>query len=152
MHCKMESPTETERMSLIYRVLDANLNRLREALRVIEEYYRFIDDRPDTCASLKALRHRLIAIETTIGRDRLLANRDSENDCFAGENRPEELDRSGLDALLAANFKRSQEASRVIEEYAKMLDTPGGPELSEAAKKLRFSLYTSEKELLGGQG
>ena len=148
----MESNTKSAQIRLVYRVLDANLNRLREALRVIEEYYRFIDDRPEACAGLKALRHGLIEIETIAGRGELLANRDSENDCFAGENRPEELDRSDLDALLAANFKRAQEASRVIEEYAKMIIPPGGAGLSETAKKVRFALYTSEKDLLGGKG
>jgi hypothetical protein len=40
----------------------------------------------------------------------------------------------------------------VIEEYAKMIDPPRGVELSEAAKKVRFSLYTSEKDLIGGKG
>jgi thiamine-phosphate pyrophosphorylase len=148
----MKSSAETSDTRLIYRVLDANLNRLREALRVIEEYYRFIDDRPETCATLKTLRHRLVGIEAAVGRAELLANRDATTDCFAGVNRPEELDRTGLDALLAANFKRGQEASRVIEEYAKMIAPPAGAQLSETAKSLRFALYTSEKDLLGGKG
>jgi thiamine-phosphate pyrophosphorylase len=147
----MESNAVSAQICLVYRVLDANLNRLREALRVIEEYYRFINDRPDVCVELKTLRHGLIDVETVIGRDELLANRDSENDCFAGEVRPEEQDRDGLVELLAANFKRGQEASRVIEEYAKMIAPPKGVELSETAKKMRFALYTSEKDLLGGK-
>jgi len=134
--------------SSIYRVLDANLNRLREALRVIEEYYRFIDERPEVCDRLKKLRHALIEIETAAGRSRLLADRDVAGDCFASVNRPEELDRTTLDELLAANFRRGQEACRVIEEYAKI---EGGAGLSEQAKTVRFVLYTLEKELLGGE-
>ena len=152
IYCKMESNTVSAQICLVYRVLDANLNRLREALRVIEEYYRFIDDRPDVCVGLKVLRHGLIEVETVIGRGELLANRDSESDCFAKKVRPEERDRTSLNDLLVANFKRGQEASRVIEEYAKMIDPPRGVELSEAAKKVRFSLYTSEKDLIGGKG
>jgi thiamine-phosphate pyrophosphorylase len=146
----MESTALSPSIRRIYRVLDANLNRLREALRVVEEYYRFIDSRSDVCAGLKSLRHSLIGIEASLGRDALLTNRDPEGDCFAGENRPEELDRSGLDGLLAANFKRGQEAGRVIEEYAKMIGLAAGPQLSESAKKIRFALYTLEKDLLGG--
>jgi hypothetical protein len=131
----------------IYRVLDANLNRLREALRVIEEYYRFIDERPAACRKLKKLRHTLAGIEGALGRRALLDNRDTAGDCFADRNRPEELGRRGLGALLAANFKRGQEACRVIEEYAKVI---GGKGLSEKAKRARFALYAFEKELFGG--
>jgi thiamine-phosphate pyrophosphorylase len=136
----------------IYRVLDANVNRLREALRVIEEYYRFIDERPMVCGRLKKLRHALVDIEQALGRSELLVNRDTAGDCFADRNRPEELDRGrGLGALLTANFKRGQEACRVIEEYAKV-EGHGGARLSEKAKTVRFKLYAFEKELLGGKG
>lgn len=146
----------------IYRVLDANLNRLREALRVIEEYYRFIDERPGVCGRLKKLRHGVAGVERALGRRRLLANRDTAGDCFADKNRPEELERrsgtGALGALLAANFKRGQEACRVIEEYAKVAGGAGGARdgadgvrLSEKAKKVRFALYAFEKELYGGK-
>ncbi|MBN2188053.1 MAG: hypothetical protein JW699_01260 [Chitinispirillaceae bacterium] len=135
----------------IYRVLDANLNRLREALRVIEEYYRFVDERPAVCRSLKKLRHTLSAMEGEFGRSELLVNRDTARDCFAGRARPEELDRKeGVGALLAANFKRAQEACRVIEEYAKVTGAAGGMLISEKAKRARFALYAFEKELSGG--
>lgn len=136
----------------IYRVLDANLNRLREALRVIEEYYRFIDERPAVCRRLKKLRHALVDMEGALGRSELLDNRDTAGDCFADRNRPEELVRSrGLSALLAANFKRGQEACRVIEEYAKVIGGDlAGARLSEKAKTARFALYAFEKELFGG--
>jgi thiamine-phosphate pyrophosphorylase len=134
---------------LIYRVLDANLNRLREALRVIEEYYRFISGRPAVCRGLKRLRHLLVSAERALGRQELLANRDTASDCFAGRNRPEELDRAGLDELLAANFRRGQEACRVLEEYAKII---GAAPLSGTAKAARFALYTTEKDLLCGKG
>jgi thiamine-phosphate pyrophosphorylase len=134
----------------IFRVLDANLNRLREALRVIEEYYRFIDGRPAVCRRLKKLRHGVADVEAALGREPLLDNRDTGSDCFAGRNRPEECDRrAGVSALLAANFRRGQEAGRVIEEYAKIA---GGDGLSEKAKKIRFTLYAFEKELLSGKG
>ena len=145
----------------IYRVLDANLNRLREALRVVEEYFRFIDERPAVCRRLKKLRHALIGMEGALGRGELLENRDTAGDCFADRNRPEELKRpSGLSALLAANFKRGQEACRVIEEYAKVIGEAGKAgkagfhplrPLSGKAKTARFALYAFEKELFGGK-
>jgi len=132
----------------IYRIIDANLNRLREALRVIEEYYRFIDNRPVVCIRLKKVRHSLIEAENAVGKVRLLAGRNTVTDCFAGRNRPEELERDGIGAVLSANFKRGQEASRVLEEYAKI---EGGALLCARAKAARFALYRLEKELSGGK-
>jgi hypothetical protein len=133
----------------IFRVLDANLNRLREALRVIEEYYRFVEGRPAACGKLKALRHAVAGMEVALGRRVLLDNRDTAGDCFAGGSRAGECGRRGLNALLAANFKRGQEACRVVEEYAKVA---GGESLSGTAKRARFALYAFEKEMCGGTG
>lgn len=78
----------------IYRVLDANCNRLREALRVIEEYCRFIMNNATASAQLKLLRHKLVSIEEQLGYQKLLAHRDAQNDPFADKNRPEEMERS----------------------------------------------------------
>jgi thiamine-phosphate pyrophosphorylase len=131
----------------IYRVLDANLNRLREALRVIEEYFRFMDGREDVCITLKKMRHSLVGVEGELGNERLLGQRDTPTDCFAETTRPEELARAGgVDALLCANFKRGQEALRVIEEYSKLVSAPSVP---ETAKRLRFTLYNLEKTVMG---
>jgi thiamine-phosphate pyrophosphorylase len=41
----------------VLRILDANANRAREALRVIEDYARFALDDERVCGSLKQLRH-----------------------------------------------------------------------------------------------
>ena len=132
----------------IYRILDANLNRLREALRVIEEYYRFIDGQEDICIALKEMRHSIIQMEDGLGKERLLGNRDTATDCFAHATRPEELERSdGLRGVLCANFKRGQEATRVIEEYSKIIASPSVP---ETAKQLRFTLYNLEKKSVIG--
>jgi hypothetical protein len=114
---------------------------------VIEEYYRFMANNEAAAAELKRLRHELMEIEGNFGPRLLLQHRDSANDCFADAVRPEEMRRSGAGGLLTANFKRAQEAARVIEEYAKIID---GAEASERAKKLRFSLYRMEQRFNGG--
>ncbi len=129
----------------IYRVLDANINRLREALRVIEEYYRFFKNDAPVALTLKKLRHSVKEIELYLGREPLLKGRNTFSDCFADKNRPEELQRENVTDILAASCKRAQEASRVIEEYAKITDYP---EISEKAKTIRFSLYNVEKLFL----
>jgi thiamine-phosphate pyrophosphorylase len=132
----------------VFRIIDANLNRLREALRVVEEYYRFpVADAP-LAADLKGMRHALVAIERRLGRERLLQSRDTGRDPFSSENRPEELDRRDLLDVVCASLKRAQEAARVIEEYTKVAAEPA---CSEQAKKVRFGLYAFEKRLADAQ-
>ncbi len=41
----------------LLRLLDANCNRAREALRVLEDYARFVLDHADLSGRLKAVRH-----------------------------------------------------------------------------------------------
>lgn len=132
-----------ESKKTIYRILDANLNRLREALRVIEEYYRFVKNDENISLELKKLRHFVSEIEKSLSINKLLENRDTQNDCFADKNTKEEMQRTSIDDVICANFKRAQEAARVIEEYVKLSETP---EISIKAKTIRFSLYNLEKE------
>jgi len=122
--------------------LDANFNRLREALRVIEEFFRFILEEEKGCVDLKKMRHLLTDMEKSIGSELLLESRDTAGDCFAFHTRPEEMNRVEQGDVLNANFKRAQEASRVIEEYSKL---SGADSVSESAKEIRFSLYTLQK-------
>ncbi|MCL2220397.1 MAG: thiamine-phosphate pyrophosphorylase [Chitinispirillia bacterium] len=136
----------------IYRILDANFNRLREGLRVVEEYFRFIEENEGVCVSLKQMRHLLTGMEKVIGQDALLAGRDTENDCFASEARPEEMSRVCAGDVLCANFKRAQEASRVIEEYAKICGAGHHEhdQVSRNAKEIRFALYELQKSAAQG--
>lgn len=131
--------------SVLFRILDANCNRLREALRVVEEYFRFILNRETPSGMLKEVRHTLVEMEQIIGQDRMRAARNTADDCFASETRPEELRRDGPLSLCVANFKRAQEAARVLEEYTKLTDAHGA---SERAKRIRFSLYDLEQRYL----
>ncbi len=129
----------------ILRVIDANLNRLREALRVIEEYFRFINLNKDISIDLKQLRHSLEVIENNFDQKALLSSRDTQTDPFAGKNREEELNRTGETDIVKASFKRAQEAARVLEEYTKITQHQT---MSEKAKIIRFMLYTIEKKVM----
>ena len=139
-------PDDNCQQHRIHRILDANFNRLREALRVVEEYYRFILEDEKASVELKAMRHSLSDMESTVGRSLLLEGRDTESDCFASESRPEEMVRENAESILRANFKRAQEACRVIEEYAKL--SAETEAVSRQAKETRFSLYLMEKASL----
>ena len=64
----------------IARIIDANLNRAREALRVMEEYARFVLDDPGGCAAVKRLRHSLAEAVAGLNSRELLLGRDTAND------------------------------------------------------------------------
>jgi thiamine-phosphate pyrophosphorylase len=123
----------------IYRVIDANLNRLKEGIRVIEDLQRYLNNNKELSQKLKQLRH--LAIYEDI--DALLKHRDSINDVL----RPtieDELKRSDLKSIIIANFKRAQESSRVLEELFKLESA----KMSETFKHIRYELYDIEKSIL----
>ena len=109
--------TNTETSEKIERLIDANLNRLKEGIRVIEDINRYIYDDKTLTASLKALRHKL---QKAYNQNRL-AYRDIEND-VQKETISSELSRSSINDLMIANFSRAQESARVLEESFKLID------------------------------
>lgn len=121
------------------RVVDANLNRLREGIRVIEDIIRYRDNDKEISSKLKHLRHQAKTKETL----ELLKSRDSVNDVLRPTLKSE-LNRSDLSSIIIANFKRAQEAARVLEELYKLSNI----EYSENFKYIRYELYTLEKIVL----
>jgi len=123
----------------LFRVADANLNRLKEGIRVIEDIARYVHNDKELASSLKTLRHQC-RIEPL---DALLQSRDSVNDVLR-PTMQSEMNRSDLRSIVIANYKRGQESSRVLEELFKIVDG----ELSERFKHIRYELYTLEKKNL----
>lgn len=123
--------------SKIERLIDANLNRLKEGLRVIEDICRYIHDDTLLTPQIKTLRHQL---QHAYKKERL-SHRDIEGDTQKKSTKSE-LTRSSLDDLVIANFSRAQESSRVLEESFKLTQT----KLSELFKHIRYQLYAIEKE------
>ncbi|WP_373071954.1 thiamine-phosphate pyrophosphorylase [Sulfurimonas sp.] len=123
----------------LYRVIDANLNRLKEGIRVVEDLQRYLYNNKDISQKLKNLRH--LSVYEDI--DALLKHRDSINDVL----RPtidDELNRTDLKSVVIANFKRAQESSRVLEELFKLHSSKE----SEKFKHIRYELYDLEKNIL----
>jgi thiamine-phosphate pyrophosphorylase len=123
----------------LYRVIDANLNRLKEGIRVIEDIARYSQNNKEIASSLKTLRHKSQIDKT----EQLLKSRDSINDVLK-KSVASEMNRSDLKSIIIANYKRAQESSRVLEEMFKLIE----PELSENFKSIRYELYQLEKEHL----
>jgi len=123
----------------LYRVIDANLNRLKEGIRVVEDILRYRDNNKELSSKLKDLRHLAKVKET----QELLQYRDSENDVLRSSIKSE-LNRTDISSIIIANFKRAQESSRVLEELYKLQDI----QYSENFKYIRYELYALEKIIL----
>lgn len=124
------------------RIIDANLNRLSEGLRVVEDAARFGLDDAELARRLKALRHEAGRLRRLLPGD-LLAARDSIGD--PGRARIAEPERrEGWLDMLGASFGRAAESLRVLEEAAKLTT----PEAARLAKAMRYQTYDLEKALV----
>jgi thiamine-phosphate pyrophosphorylase len=128
----------------VARLLDANLDRAREGLRVLEDWARFGLDRPDLVARCKDLRQRLGLIH----REPYKWARHTASDAAAGLGHPAQAERQEPSAVVAANAARVQEALRVLEEFGR----PHDPELAAEAARARYALYDLEVALLRAHG
>ncbi|KLD97299.1 hypothetical protein [Aliarcobacter butzleri] len=117
------------------RLIDANLNRLREGIRVVEDIFRYVHNHKEVATKLKNLRH-LARTETYY---ELLETRDVKNDVLR-ESIKSEQNRDNLNSILIANFKRAQESARVLEEFTKLTSIKD----SENFKYIRYELYNLE--------
>jgi thiamine-phosphate pyrophosphorylase len=123
----------------LFRVIDANLNRLREGIRVVEDIMRYKANNKTLASQLKTLRHKAQTPDTKL----LLAHRDSINDVLKSSTKSEQK-RHNLESIIIANFKRAEESARVLEELYKLTSV----ESSELFKTIRYELYNLEKEIL----
>jgi thiamine-phosphate pyrophosphorylase len=136
----MEHPDPLIPPSTVRQILDVNLDRAREGLRVIEEWCRFGLNNPTLVCECKALRQ-------TLGQwhdQSLRLARNTQEDPGTALTHPQEQQRADLTHLLAVNFSRVQEALRVLEEYGKLNDWPFWPQ----CKQLRYRLYILESQLM----
>jgi hypothetical protein len=123
----------------VCRILDANLDRAREGLRIIEEWCRFGLNQAALAAECKQLRQELARWHG----DDLRAARDTPNDLGTELTHPQEEHRSSVAQVLRVNFCRVQEALRVLEEYGKIYSA----EMGSACKQMRYRVYTLESQL-----
>jgi thiamine-phosphate pyrophosphorylase len=127
----------------LYRILDANLDRAREGLRVIEEWCRFgLND----VALTEQCKHWRQELAQWHHAD-LRAARNTPDDPGTDLTHPREASRGSVEQVLQANFARVEEALRVIEEYGKVYSQ----EMSSAVKQMRYQVYTLESHLVSQQ-
>lgn len=127
----------------VYRIIDANLNRVMEGIRVCEDIVRFSSDNEDLTLSLKTLRHDIFAAIKNLRKEHLeelVASRDSLVDVGL-KTTDSEKKRDNLVDLFLANTQRGKESLRVLEEVLKLFDDG----MSQTFKTFRFRLYEIEK-------
>lgn len=125
-----------------YRVIDANIDRAREGIRVIEDSFRFIFDKKEIADKLRKLRHEISAVPKLLGvaSVKLLSSRKSRKDI--GRKRKEKK-KKDLQEIIASNFSRVEESIRVLEEYSRILKSQSTGRI----KKIRFDLYSLQKDI-----
>ena len=123
----------------IFRLVDANSNRLREGLRVQEDILRFIANEALLTSQYKSFRHELARYLKPYGY--LIEERAIESD-VGKKTIKSELKRNNILEIFMANAQRTKESLRVLEEFFKIIDV----ETSLKIKKLRYKLYDLEKK------
>jgi thiamine-phosphate pyrophosphorylase len=123
------------------RVVDANANRAREALRVLDDYCRFVLDDAVLTGELKAVRHQLAQLLARVPAATLYESRETLGDVGTAISTRGELARESPADVARINFKRLQEALRSLEEFGKLL----GTELASGLEAIRYGVYTLER-------
>ncbi|MFA5928997.1 MAG: hypothetical protein WC838_06855 [Candidatus Margulisiibacteriota bacterium] len=119
------------------RIIDANINRAKEGLRVVEEVVRFILNDANLTRQLKKIRQSLSKMPADLQDvSAMLAARSVSGD--VGANAPLQK-RSDLMNIVRANLGRVEEALRVLEEFSS--DGMG-------FQRQRYQVYSIEKGIV----
>lgn len=127
-----------------YRIIDANLNRSKEGLRVCEEIIRFHFENRPFSAKFNKLRHAITTVmnNSKIDQKMLFQYRNSADDI--GKKFSYGLKRCSFKNIFMANSQRVKEGLRAIEEFSKLFDM----RLSKDIQHLRFQYYELEKKTI----
>lgn len=131
-------------MREVYRILDANFNRAREALRVAEDCGRFALNDPAITAMTKNLRSDLAEILQAMPAEEFITSRDTPGDIGTELSSPTEGKRRDLADVVTAACKRLTEALRTIEEYGKFVS----PQQVLKTERMRYNAYTLEQRIM----
>lgn len=129
---------------IIYRIIDANINRAKEGLRVCEEVARFVLNDRGLTAGLKSLRHRMQSLSAGVNSKAVfLKARNIRGDVGREVGTVNEFKRNNCADIFFANIQRVKESLRVLEEFAKL----NKPKQALSFKRLRYTVYEIEKRV-----
>jgi len=127
----------------VRRIIDANANRAREGLRVLEEHARFALEDARLTERIKRCRHELRAVLNAWSPARCLAGRDTEADVGRAISTEAERVRADAGEVATAAAKRAAEALRCLEEYGKI----DHPDVAPQFERLRYQVYEIEQQI-----
>jgi thiamine-phosphate pyrophosphorylase len=129
------------------RIIDANANRAREAMRVLEEAARFLVEDAKLSQELKQMRHAFTQVISPL--EDLIIDRDTPGDIGTRITTDAEQVRQDTRAVVLAAGSRLAEALRAIEEYGKVQAnyTDQQAKLVVTCEKLRYQSYDVTKRL-----
>lgn len=130
----------------LLQIIDANLNRTREGLRVCEDIARFSLRNKNATKTLKAIRHSatdMVLKSKKISFREILANRNVTEDRVKFADL---MPGPGIEIadIFMSNMQRVKESLRVLEECFKIIDE----KISRGYRKLRFNTYDAEKRIV----
>lgn len=124
------------------RIIDANINRCKEGLRVCEEVARFVLQNQGLTAQFKKIRHEIDSLSPKIAD---LKSRLQERKAYSDVGRQiksfAELKRKDFGDIFFANIQRVKESVRVLEEFVKLKDS----KIALNFKYIRYRIYELEK-------
>lgn len=128
----------------VLRIIDVNLNRVQEGLRVCEDVVRFILNDASSTRRLKTIRHTLqrTVAGSKINSLLLCEYRNVKKDVGRDFHWLEK--KRDWQSIFFANMQRAKESLRVLEEFFRLLDTKTGKNF----KDLRFKVYDAEKKII----
>jgi thiamine-phosphate pyrophosphorylase len=127
----------------IHRIIDANINRSKEGLRVCEEITRFILDNRYLTSEFKKIRHRIDRLVKRLAtKINILRERKSRLD-VGKKIYINELKRKNCQDIFFANIQRVKESIRVLEELSKLKNI----NIAIEFKEIRYDIYEIEKKV-----
>ncbi len=134
------------------RIIDADVNRAREALRTAEEAARFLLDDASLAGEAKDLRHAVAAaaaaLEAAVGRP-LASARDTPGDVGTRLQGTGESRRDGAAGVVRAATDRLSESLRAIEEWTKAVPEAVDAGIPSRVESLRYRGYELQRRLVG---
>lgn len=121
-----------------YAIIDANINRVSEGLRVVEDWARFYLRDSSQTQKIRQMRHGLWDAVKEYYPE-VIKGRDTGEDLLSDSR---ERGRGQLNDIPKASFNRVKEGLRVLEEMGKVLSS----EASYKFKQMRFKIYEVERE------
>ncbi len=128
----------------IFRILDVNYNRAKEALRTFEDINRFVLENKIVTRTAKRLRHALSEI---FSKKNLLAHMVTQRNAAKDIGKKTdslEMDRIDLHDIALAALSRAKESLRVLEELMKIIHKKDVSQL----KNIRYNIYSLEKKFM----